>query len=613
MEKNVEVEWHHTLSISINLNLMHNTYKQFINYQFVDMKKKGKVLAVGYAILIFVSSLTASNLHRSMGREALTKENILLGVILDIRNMDEYNAGHIKDAISIPMKDILCETCLRDVLREYEKNEIIIIYGDNKEDEEMAKNILLRNGFKNVYILEGNIADLEKKGYSIVRNDASSNDRYFTGCISLDNYNVEDKRLMLKGDIPPSWDWRHATYEGITGDWTTRVKSQGNCGSCWDFAAMGALESIINIRAHDPNLDMDLSEQYLLSCPPNSGGCSGWNAYWAYAYIYLNGGIIPESCFPYRASDVIPCSDKCNDWREKLLPISGYGSIRNPDREYLKQMIVNFGPVVAEMTVYDDFKRYSYGVYEHPGDEPTSDINHQVVIVGYDDSQQCWICKNSWGITWGEEGWFRIAYGDCQIEHYIVYANFTPLIPKADGPYYGKIGEEIRFDGGKSYSLLYPIVSYSWDFGDGATGSGIRPSHTYSKEGRFVVKLTVTDEKGNEATDRTYAYVDETPPVLQVNRPKENYLYYFNKEKYSIPFRTVIIGNITVSIEADDEISGIDKMELYIDGNLIEEGNESIEWNWKHATFGFHVLEIKAYDMAGNVESKKIKVFTWMD
>ena len=356
----------------------------------------------------------------------------------------------------------------------------------------------------------------------------------------------------------------------------------------------------------------EIYEQYLLSCPPSSGGCSGWNAYWAYAYLYHHGGIIPESCFPYRASDRISCSEKCNDWEEKLLPITDYGSLRDPDRDYLKKMIVDFGPVVAEMTVYSDFHSYRGGIYKHLGEEPISDINHQVVIIGYDDNAQCWICKNSWGTNWGERGFFRIAYGDCQIEHYIVYANFSPVIPNADGPYYGKTGEAIKFDGGKSYSLLNPIINYTWDFGDGSYGYGKYVQHAYSNEGKFYVRLTIRDKKGNEGKYITKAYIDNSPPNLEIKRPKKRYVYLFNEERRTISIGTIIIGNITISASAEDKLSGLDKIDLYIDNHLVTTTGEQLEWNWQDANFGFHVLEIRAFDIVGNKASYKIKVFTWM-
>jgi C1A family cysteine protease len=103
-------------------------------------------------------------------------------------------------------------------------------------------------------------------------------------------------------------DWRNNG-----GDYTTPAKNQGNCGSCFAFSAMGALEAMINIANSNPNLDLDLSEQYILSCVGPQGLCpndcvSGGNAYYAFWYIKdgvspSNNGALPESCFTYQAVD----------------------------------------------------------------------------------------------------------------------------------------------------------------------------------------------------------------------------------------------------------------------------------------------------------------------
>jgi hypothetical protein len=76
------------------------------------------------------------------------------------------------------------------------------------------------------------------------------------------------------------------------------------------------------------------------------------------------------------------------------------------------------------MVVYSDFFDYDGGIYEHPGPDPDP-TNHIVAIVGYNDYQSYWICKNSWGTGWGEDGWFKIAYGDCKIEEETVYLEYT--------------------------------------------------------------------------------------------------------------------------------------------------------------------------------------------
>ena len=145
----------------------------------------------------------------------------------------------------------------------------------------------------------------------------------------------EDKGTEIMDDLPDYFNWKD--YDGQ--DWTTPAKNQGNCGSCWDFAALGALESRINIREGIADLDPDLSEQYVLSCLPKAAnhygqGCVGGSPGNAYKYILNDkydgnncNGIIFESCMPYKASDQIPCEEKCEDWEKYLVPLSAYGDL----------------------------------------------------------------------------------------------------------------------------------------------------------------------------------------------------------------------------------------------------------------------------------------------
>ena len=192
------------------------------------------------------------------------------------------------------------------------------------------------------------------------------------GCIPLPD---PKKSIPLNGfgengDPPASFDWR--SYDGL--DWTSPAKNQANCGSCWDFAAHSTLEAIINIVEGDASLDLDLSEQYILSCYSGGWGCNGDNAYYAYQYMENNGGAIPETCFPYTADDSTSCSTKCSDWQEKLVPIVSYGYTSNPSRIAMQNKLVIDGPFCVDFEVYTDFYTGSpsfdaNGVYKYDGVE----------------------------------------------------------------------------------------------------------------------------------------------------------------------------------------------------------------------------------------------------
>lgn len=203
--------------------------------------------------------------------------------------------------------------------------------------------------------------------------------------------------------LPSAFDWRY-----LTG--CTPVKNQGSCGSCWAFGAIGAVEQSLLING---GVTVDLSEQWLVSCT-GAGSCSGGWHTTAFKYLVCENpledpcggsGAVLESAFPYVAWNA-PCGCPY----EHPYCLDGWGAVSN-DVDSIKQAIMDFGPVATTVHVSGAFQAYDDGVFNACYD---GDLNHCVVLVGWDDSQGSngvWFLRNSWSPGWGEDGYMRIEYG----------------------------------------------------------------------------------------------------------------------------------------------------------------------------------------------------------
>ena len=216
-----------------------------------------------------------------------------------------------------------------------------------------------------------------------------------------------------------TFDWRFVSGR----NWLTSVKYQGSCGSCWAFATLGVMEAVINIERNNPDIDMNLSEQHLVSdCCEYCGDCSGgWPAD---ALIYIrDSGVPEEACFPYLESN--SSCDPCSDWQDGAWSTENAYWIGSNTTAAYKWGLETFGPMIVLLNADDDLFYYTGGIYEPVlsngwGAAP----NHAVVLVGYNDTGQYWIIKNSWDTDWGEDGYGKVAYGN--LEQYNSYG--SPLV-----------------------------------------------------------------------------------------------------------------------------------------------------------------------------------------
>jgi hypothetical protein len=218
---------------------------------------------------------------------------------------------------------------------------------------------------------------------------------------------------LIDQNLPSSLDWR--SKDGR--NYMTSVKRIAGCASCWAFAVIGTMEAMYNVESGISDNRQclqfpDFSEQELISCS-NAGDCSGgprWNVGLCAEYIKCNG-IVNEECF-HRGRKDLPCK-KCPEWRDKLAFVLDWEWVTQgiEDRNKIKAALQD-GPLSFWMEVYDDFYSYEEGIYEPTvSAEPTGP--HKVVLVGYNEDESYWICKNSWGAYWGEDGYFKIKMGVC--------------------------------------------------------------------------------------------------------------------------------------------------------------------------------------------------------
>jgi len=244
-------------------------------------------------------------------------------------------------------------------------------------------------------------------------------------------YRARLNPLLATGEAPAATEEEPRTVRLAGVDWRSSmpaVRDQAQCGSCWAFSAVGTLEGRYIIE-HSASTSLDLSEQQMVDCSDSAGnqGCNGgWHDN-TLNYIKTSGGVMKETDYPYVAKDQACKEDKSKNY-------IGLSTVKVPTAKSESSLAsaLESGPVaIAIDASHISFQLYTSGIYNEPKCSSTR-LDHAVIAVGYGSGSDgdYWIVRNSWGPSWGIQGYIYMAKGSnqCGVATRTAYPTNTKLV-----------------------------------------------------------------------------------------------------------------------------------------------------------------------------------------
>lgn len=294
-------------------------------------------------------------------------------------------------------------------------------YTDEKEEETRKAiwtvnlkrinehNELYVRGKSTFFMAENEFGDMTHREHSSTLNGLRMREKHTNQYYAVDDLYTQ----FIVGSVPKQVDWRKEGY-------VTPVKTQGLCGSCWAFSTTGVLEGQ---HFKKTGKLTSLSESNLVDCSKNNDGCFGGDMDIAYDYIIQNKGIDTETRYPYVPTDE-PCHFNASYVGATIIE---YKNLPSGSEKVLQSAVSQIGPISVGIDASGTkFQFYAGGIYDNHNCSQKN-LDHGVLVVGYGSKTpdgDYWIVKNSWGKTWGMDGYIwmsRNKGNQCGIATYASY------------------------------------------------------------------------------------------------------------------------------------------------------------------------------------------------
>lgn len=292
------------------------------------------------------------------------------------------------------------------------------------------------------------VLELMKERGDLIQDDSVRRHDPFSSFGDVEVRAAYDPGAESRAALPDTFAWTNINGHTYIGS----IRDQGGCGSCYAFGACAAAEGTYNKAMGYVDGDcVDFSESFIIWClgrlsEYNSHffGCDGADYDYYEIQALTNQGVTYESNFPYQEDD----PGSCTHYDDPTVVFSSWARVACSDTAAIKSAITNYGVVAAAVNTDTAFNNYSSGIYENTDTDCDASpcyyetTDHVISLIGWDDSPPeggggVWILRNSWGSSWGENGYMRIRYTSAAVACAVAHLAYdeTPVVTAADDAY----------------------------------------------------------------------------------------------------------------------------------------------------------------------------------